>query len=346
MEIGRIRDHGGVKQELVSMSEQHGVNLWDLSDLCTPWCLHVAVTLRIAEHLEAGTEQISDLAMATGCDAYALHRVLTHLVGKGVFEEPSPGRFALNEAAQGLLDPALRLGLDLEGIGGRMAHAWGTLPGYVRTGSSAYHERFGLSFWEDLDAHPAIGASFDALMGPTGHGAPDVDFEITGGWACVRTVVDVGGGSGALLAAILCKWPELRGTLVDVPRTIAVSAETFQVAGVADRVTMVGQNFFDPLPPGGDVYLLKKILDNWPDREAKAILSRCAEAARPHGRVVVLGAAVPDGAPIPLSIDMLLVGGKHRTVAEFRELASAAGLEIVAEGRQPSGHFVFECRPN
>ena len=109
------------------MPEQHRVNLWALSDLCTPWCLHVAATLRIAERLKAGTEQIGDLAIAAGCDTYALHRVLTHLVGKGVFEEPSPGRFFMNEAAHGLLDPALRLGLHLEGIGGRMAHAWGTL---------------------------------------------------------------------------------------------------------------------------------------------------------------------------------------------------------------------------
>ena len=201
----------------------------------------------------------------------------------------------------------------------------------MRTGSPAYHERFGLSFWEDLDAHPAIGASFDALMGPAGHGAPNADFEITDGWARVRTVVDVGGGSGAMLAELLRKWPQLHGTLVDVPRTVALSGEIFQAAGVAGRVTTVGQSFFDPLPSGADVYLLKKFLDNWPDREATAILSRCAEAARPGGRVVVLGAVVPDSAPIPLSIDMLLVGGKHRTLAESA-LAPEAGLHVFRPG--------------
>ena len=239
-------------------------------------------TLRIADHIVAGKDQIDDLALAAGCDPYALHRVLTHLVGKGVFEETTPGRFALNEAARGLLDPAQLLGLDLAGIGGRMAHAWGTLLGYVRTGSPAYHERFGLSFWEDLNAHPDIGASFDALMGPAGHGTPNADFEITGGWAPVRNVVDVGGGTGAMLAGLLRKWPEIHGTLVDFPRTVALSGEIFQAAGVTDRVTTVGQSFFDPLPAGADVYLLKKILDNWPDREAATILSRCAEAARPQ----------------------------------------------------------------
>ena len=274
------------------MADQEGADLWALSDLCTPWCIHVVATLRIADHIAAGKDQIADLARAAGCDPYALHRVLTYLVGKGVFEEPTPGRFALNQAARGFLDPAQRLGLDLAGIGGRMAHAWGTLLGYVQTGSPAYHERFGLPFWEDLNAHPDIGASFDALMGPSGHGTPRLDFDITGGWAPVRTVVDVGGGTGAMLAELLRKWPQIHGTLVDFPRTVSLSGDIFQATGVADRVTTVGQSFFDPLPPGADLYLLKKIVNDWPDRDAAAILSRCADAARPSGRVLVLDAVV------------------------------------------------------
>ncbi len=327
------------------MAEKQVVDLWSLCDLCTPWCVHVVATLRIADHIVAGKDHIGDLALAAGCDPYVLHRVLTHLVGKGVFKETTTGCFALNEAARGLLDPAQLLGLDLAGIGGRMAHAWGTLLGYVRTGSPAYRERFGLSFWEDLDAHPDIGASFDALMGPAGHGTPNADFEITGGWAPVRNVVDVGGGTGAMLAGLLRKWPEIHGTLVDFPRTVALSGAIFKAAGVTDRVTTVGQSFFDPLPAGADLYLLKKILDNWPDREAATILSRCAEAARPSGRVLLSGGAAPDGAPRGLSVDMVLVGGKHRTETEFRELARGAGMEVLAAGRQPSGHFVVECRP-
>ena len=327
------------------MADQEAANLWGLSDLCTPWCIHVVATLRIADHIAAGKDQIDDLALAAGCDPYALHRVLTYLVGKGVFEETTPGRFALNQAARDLLDPAQRLGLDLEGIGGRMAHAWGTLLGYVRTGLSAYHERFGMPFWEDLNAHPDIGASFDALMGPPGHGGPKLDFDITGGWESVCSVVDVGGGTGAMLAEVLRKWPQIQGTLVDFPRTVALSGEIFQAAGVADRVTTVGQSFFDPLPPGADLYLLKKIVNDWPDREAATILTRCAEAARPIGRVVVLDAVVADGTPISLSIEMMLVGGKHRTLAEFRELVHEAGMEVLAAGPQPSGRFVVECRP-
>jgi SAM-dependent methyltransferase len=328
------------------MPQQEGANLGALSDLCTPWCVHVAATLRIADHMAAGIDHIDNLAAAAGCDPYALHRVLTHLVSKDMFEEPTPGRFVLNKAARGLLDPSQHIGLDLSGIGGRLAHAWGTLLTYVQTGKPAYHEIFGLPFWEDLDAHPNIAASFDALIGPVGHGTPDPEFQITGGWASVRTVVDIGGGTGAMLAEILRTRPEIHGTLVDLPRTVARAAETFQAAGVAGRVTTVGQSFFDPLPAGADLYLLRGVLNDWPDREATAILNRCAEAARPTGRVVVLKGVGPDDAPRGVTIEMVLLRGKQRTVAEFQELARLAGLEVTAAARQPSGYYVVECRPS
>ena len=327
------------------MPEQKGVNLWELSDLNTPWCVYVVATLRIADHMAAGIDTIDALARAAACNPAALRQVLGHLVGKGVFEEIASGQFALNEAARELLDPSLRLSLDLEGIGGRMAYAWGTLLTYVRTGAPAYHELFGLPFWEDLNAHPQISASFDALIGPVGHGAPNPEFQITGGWEPVQTVVDVGGGTGAMLAEVLRIRPKIRGILVDQPETVARSAEIFQTAGVTERVTTVGQSFFDPLPGGADLYLLRGILNDWPDREVLAILRRCSEAAQPAGRVVVLKSVVPDGTPKDISIEVVLLGGKQRTVTEFGELARQTGLGVSAAGRQPSGYFVVECRP-
>ena len=321
------------------------VALGALADLQTPWCVHVAVTLRIAEHITAGRTSAADLAAAAGCDAGALACVLGHLVTKGVFAEPEPGRFALNPAAQRLLEPSAQF-LNLSGIGGRMAHSWSTLLTFVKTGRPAYHEIFGRPFWEDLAANPDVGASFDALMGPAGHGTPDPGIEITGGWDPVRTVVDVGGGTGAMLAELLRARPTLRGTLVDLPGTVARAGETFEAAGVADRATIAGQSFFDPLPAGADLYLLKKVLNDWPEEETVAILRRCAEAARPAGgRVVVMGGVSPDDTPRRLTIEMVLVGGQSNTVAEFTELARRAGLTVVAAGAQPAGQFVVECRP-
>ena len=124
-------------------------DVWALSDLCTPWCVHVVATLRIADHIASGKTGIEELAAAAAADADALSRVLRHLIGKGLFDEPSPGRFALNDAARTLMDPPLKLGLDLDGIGGRMALAWSSLLSAVRSGAPAYHEVFGRPFWED-----------------------------------------------------------------------------------------------------------------------------------------------------------------------------------------------------
>src|ERR1700694_5706826 len=98
------------------------MDLWALSDLCTPWCVHVVATLRIADHIAAGHTEIDPLAAAAGADPDSLQRVLRHLVKKGVFQEAAPGRFELNDAARQLLNGGLRMGLDLDSFGGRMAH--------------------------------------------------------------------------------------------------------------------------------------------------------------------------------------------------------------------------------
>jgi 2,7-dihydroxy-5-methyl-1-naphthoate 7-O-methyltransferase len=319
------------------------MSLWELTDLSTPWSIFVAATLRVPDHIEAGKTEIGALAAATGADTDSLQRVLQHLVSKGVFEEPEPGRFALNDAARELMTEGSRLVFNLDSLGGRMAHAWGTLLSAVRTGKPVYQELFGRTFWEDLEAHPQIAADFDALMGPAGHGVPDPQVLVDGNeWTAIRTVVDVGGGTGSLLAEILRAHAHVRGTLVDLPRAVARSAEVFEKAGVADRATAVAQSFFDPLPAAADVYVLKNVLGDWPDAEAQAILRRCAEAARPSGRVVTFG---PGDKPSPELLMLVLVGGRGRSLEDFRKLAQGAGLEITGVGQQKSGRSIVECRP-
>ena len=325
------------------MAEKQKVDFWSLADLCTPWCLHVAATLRIANHLDSGIEQIHDLAAAASCDQGVLHAVMGHLVKKGVFEEPLPGRFQLNEAARELLHPMVQATLDLDGIGGRFAHAWSTLLPFTRTGSPTYEQLFGRPFFNDLAAHPKLAADFDLLIGPAGHGTPSPDFTISGGWEAIRTVADVGGGTGAMLAELLRAHPHLKGILIDQPQTVARAAQLFEAAGVSERVTTAGQSFFDPLPQSVDLYLLRGIINDWPDREAQLILRNCATAARPNGRIVVLKSVLPDGSPKDLTIEMLLLGGKPRDVSEFTALAHQSGLAVVGAGQQ-ADYFVVECR--
>ena len=324
---------------------EDAVDLERMLDLTTPWCLRVAATLRIPEHIKTGRTEIDELAAAVGCDPDALHAVLGHLVSQGVFTQPSPGRFAVNRPAEELERTPF---LDLEGIGGRMAHTWGTLLDYVRTGEPAYRQLFGRPFWEDLAAHPRIAAEFDALMGPAGHGIPGFDIELGDGWEHIRTVVDVGGGTGAMLASLLRRHPQAKGILVDLPGTAARASEIIETFGLAGRMTVEGQSFFDPLPAGADLYLLKSVLNDWPDEPTVAILRCCAEAARkaqPAGAVAILGGVSADEAPRSLGIDMLVAGGKTSTLTQFTGLARRAGLDVIAASTQSSGRFLVECRP-
>jgi len=353
-----IYQQPGLAQTEAAAPADDTVDLFRMLDLATPWCLHVAATLRIPEHISAGRTAIAELAAAAGCDPDALHAVLGHLVSQGVFTEESPGRFACNRAAGQISEASF---LDLGGIGGRMAHTWGTLLDYVRTGQPAYRQVFGRPFWEDLAAHPQIAAEFDALMGPAGHGIPDFDIELSDGWDQIRTVVDVGGGTGAMLASLLRRHPQAKGILVDLPGTVARAGEVIESFGVSSRMTVKGQSFFDPLPAGADLYLLKSVLNDWADEPTLAILRRCAEAAQPQaaqpqaaqpqaaqpkeGTIAILGGVSADETPRSLGIDMLVAGGKTSTLTQFTQLARQAGLEIVAARTQSSGRFVVECRP-
>ncbi|MDA0183274.1 methyltransferase [Solirubrobacter phytolaccae] len=294
------------------------------SDFQTVWCVQAVAALRVAERIEAGTTRIE--ALAEGVDERALHSVLGHLVGEGIFEEPSPGEFALNDAARELL----------LGIGGRFTLAWSTMETYVRTGRPGYAHVFGRGFWADLDAHPEIAAEFDDLIGPGGHPTPDPDFELADGWDDVRTVVDVGGGTGTMLRELLRARPGLRGTLVDLPGTISRAEGDFE---------RVAQSFFDPLPAGADLYLLRSVLNDWPDMETEALLANVAHAAAPAGRVVIIGGVAPDEASPAFQIEMLLLGGRTDALSTFRDRAERAGLTVVGTSHQADGKFVVECRP-
>jgi hypothetical protein len=304
----------------------------DLTDLMTPWCVHTVATLKIARHIEAGTDTIDALATAAECDPRALHNVLGHLVTKGVFTEPEPGRFALTEPGRELLGMPF---FDLDGIGGRFAGAWETIPAYVKTGKSGYAAKFGRPFWDDLAAHPPLAQEFDDLIGPGGHAPPDPEFGLD--WPSIATVVDVGGGIGTLLNRILDAHPHVQATLVDFPGTVERAAGAF-----ARR----GQSFFDPLPAGADLYILRSVLNDWPDEETAALLRNVATAMVERSRLIVSGGVAPDDAPRRLMIEMILLGGTTDTLEAFSARASRAGLAVVRSAQQADGRFYVELRRN
>lgn len=317
------------------------MDIWSLADLATPWAIHVAVTLRLAHHLSSGPLPIDSLAHAASADPDALARLLRHLIAVGIFAEPTPGTFALNDAAQPLLESAATLGLNLDSIGGRMANSWSSLLDAVRTGQSPYAKVHGRTLWEDLDAHPTIAADFDALLGTAGHGPADPDVLLDPSeWPQIQTIVDVGGGTGAQLRAVLDAQPHTHGTLVDLPRPLAYA----QQYEPHPRMSYSPQSFFDPLPQHADLYLLKSVLCDWPDAEATRILTRCAEAAGPQSRIVLVNGVSPNPTASADLLMLVLVGGKERTLYEFNTLAAAAGLTIERSGTSRRGKFYVQCR--
>ncbi len=324
-----------------------GLSLDELADLATPWAIRVVVTLGIPDLLADGPRSIGDLAAAAGCDAGYLSRIVGHLTGHGLFDATpagastgsgnGPGTVALTEAGRQLRGESARLMYGLDGLGGRFAHSWSLLLDATRRGTPLYAETFGRPFWEDLAAHPELGAEFDALMGPAGHGEPDPRILPEPAWAGVSSIVDVGGGAGFKLAALLLARSDLTGTLVELPPTAARAERVLADAGVGDRATVVARSFFDPLPAGADLYLLSSIINDFPDPEAIRILSRCAEAAGGSGRVLVRGGALDHDAPTGLEVELVLLGGRVRGPDEFAALAARAGLRIKDLHRQPAG---------
>jgi hypothetical protein len=324
--------------------------LGPLMDLVTPMALRVAATLRLADLMpDDGTGDgaaIGDLAERAGADPEALSRVLRHLVQHGVFTEPRPGRFAANQTAALLRSgqPGL-VWLDLDGFGGRMDLAFTGLAHTVRTGEPAWEQVFGLPFWDYLDANPAISASFDATMAVDGGNSAVADHY---DWTMVRHVADIGGGTGTLIAEVLQRNPRLRGTLADLPETAARAREYLAGLGLDGRCEVVGQSFFDPLPPGADAYLLNRVIHDWDDTAATAILRRCAEAAGSTGRVLVVEShGTPGGDPAAfaeMNLRMLvLAGGRERTLEDYAALADGAGLQVTAVHDISERDLVIEC---
>jgi hypothetical protein len=319
---------------MVADEGEWAAGLWAMADLATPMAVRVAATLRIADHITRGRQTAPELAEATGVDADALDRVLRHLVTAGVVGRDQSDRYLLTAPGQALRDdhPAgLRAMLDLESAIGRADLSFVQLLHTVRTGEPAFPAQFGRSFWDDLAADPTRSASFDAQMGSdVAAWAPGIVSAYD--WGSLGQVVDVGGGNGSLLIAMLARYPALRGMVLDLPGAAGAARKALTAAGLADRGDAVTGSFFDPLPPGAGGYLLCAVLHDWGDEAARAILRRCAEAAGTDGRVLVVEKFVTDSdARTEMDLRVLAYfGGRERGIAELTALAAAAGLRVAA----------------
>ena len=169
-------------------------------------------------------------------------------------------------------------------------------------------------------------------------------------FAGARTVVDVGGGQGALLAAVLAAHPQARGVLFDQPEVVAGAAPLLRAAGVADRCAVVGGSFFEAVPDGGDVYLLSRVIHDWDDAQATTILRACRRAMGPAARLLLVERVLaPGNTPDPnrfSDLNMLvMLGGQERTAAEFAALYQAAGFRLTRVLPLPAAVSLIEGQP-
>jgi hypothetical protein len=276
---------------------------------------------------------VDDLATAAGARAPALYRILRLLASEGVFAEAEDGRFELTPLAAALRRDAGPMRLQVLFLGREASwQAAGSLLYTVRTGETAFDHVHGVDFFAYYRQHPDQRVLFDQLM--AAQTTPAARAVATGyDFSGFGTVVDVGGGRGALAVELLRAYPHLRGVVFDQPAVSADAREAIEAAGLTGRCQVVGGDFFVAVPDGGDAYLLKYVLHDWDDERSVAILRACRRAIPSSGRLLVVELLVPPGnAPSfakTQDVNMLInLGGRERTEAEYRQLFAGAGFDL------------------
>jgi hypothetical protein len=313
--------------------------------------VYVAVKLGVPELLREGPRPADALAAATGAEPRTLYRLLRALASLGVLIEDDRRRFALAPAGE-----LLRDGVPGSLRGSALFHgepwcwqAFGGLLGGVQSGTTPFLHVHGAGFFDYLARHADAAEAFhEHMLALTGQDAAALTAAYDFGG--LGRVVDVGGGHGALLAAILHAHPGTRGVLFDRPSVVEGAREFLGMEGVADRCELVGGSFFDSVPVGADAYLLKDVLHDWEDEPAIAILRACRSAMGSVARLLVMERVIPPGtAPAAGTLTdvvmLVLTGGRERTEVEYRALLEAGGFALGRIVPTGSSLSVLEARP-
>ena len=296
--------------------------LWDfLRGALMTKALGIVADLEIAEKLADGPRPAAELAREAGVDPDVLHRLLRALASDGVFEEGDPGVFRHTDVSRKLLDPGWSEFAHL--FGGVFYDASADLDAAARSGAPTFEKRFGEEFWPWLGARPDERAIFDGAM--AGERWRKAERLAALEWRDGETVVDVGGGNGALLVDLFRRRPGLRGIVFDLPETDR------DEGALGPDIEFVSGSFFEHVPTG-DAYVLSQIIHDWDDERATAILRTISAAAPPDARLLVTESVIapgnePEGAKW-LDLLMLVSGGRERTEPEWRALLEGAGLRV------------------
>jgi hypothetical protein len=313
--------------------------------------IRVAVVLRVSDLLADGPRDLAELAEATGCHSGSLYRLLRALSSIGVYVELPDRGFRstpLGEALESDRPESLAPWAEHAGRA-YVRQAWAGLLDSVRTGENAFARVHGRSVWEYRAAHPDDGALFDAGMVAFAATAARLVLDAYD-FAGFATVVDVGGGHGGLLAAILSRNPSQRGVLFDQPHVVAGASELLGARGVEDRCHVIAGSFFDTVPSGGDAYVLKSVVHDWEDSEALTILRNCRLAMNGSALLLLverdLGNANQNPAVKFSDLNMLVApGGRERSEAEYDALLAASGFRRTRTVPTADDVMVIEAAP-
>lgn len=304
---------------------------------------YVAAVLRIPEAVAAGITHPEALAEHAGADPDALRRLLRGLATAGVLTEGEDGGYALTAAGEALREDAPgSLRAFALSAGDEWYPVWGELLPSMRTGEVAFERVHGAPLFAWLAGHPERAAAFNRRMvaATTGTAAAVLgayDFSPH------RVVVDLGGGLGVFLAAVLRAYPHLRGVLFDLPYVAVEARLALNEAGVGDRCETIGGDFFADALPAADAWIVSRILHDWDDERCLAILRGIRRAIAPDGRLLVVEAVLPkrvSGPSVAVDHDLLMltiVGGRERTEAEYGRLFGGAGFAL--ERTLPTASF-------
>lgn len=296
--------------------------------------IYVAAKLDLAGLLKDGPKTVDELAAATTTHAPSLRRLLRALSGLGLFSEDASGRFGLTPPGATLQDGpnsvramVLHLGESASWL------AWGDLLHSIRTGETAFKHAHGMEVFPYYAQHTESNAVFNEAM--TNY-SEAVSAAVTQAYDFSRagTIVDIGGGHGSLLAAILKANPDSKGILFDLPPAAAAARERMETEGLIERCELAGGDFFESVPQGGDVYILKSIIHDWDDERALAILKNIHQSMKADGKLLLVETVIPPGnEPSPAKLGdlhmMVMTGGCERSRAEFDALFDAAGFKLV-----------------
>ncbi|SOX53777.1 hydroxyneurosporene methyltransferase [Mycobacterium ahvazicum] len=309
----------------------------------------VAAELRIADALDGGPLGLDQLAARVGAEQDALGRLLRALIGRGIFCRHRDGRYGLTSLAGTLRWDARDSVAGMARMVGtpEMREHWSHCVDAVRTGEAVVPKLRGMDGFEWLSGHPELSAVFDAAMTNVSEMAVDAVIAAYD-FAGYRTIVDVAGGHGRLLAGILAKNPTTTGILFDLPHVVAGAEPLLSRHCVAERVRIIEGSFFEAVPDDGDLYVLKNIIHDWPDDQAQQILKTLRAATHTGTTVLLVECVIPphdrDALAKWTDLEMLVMNaGRERTRDEYRDLLQQSGFQMTQIVSTPSPFSIVEA---